>query len=285
MTRRRGYVQTEAMAPLRLGISACLLGQAVRYDGGHKRDPFLAETLGRFVEWVPVCPEVELGLGIPREPIRLEGDPAAPRLVAVKSRRDLTRAMARLARARAEQLARLDLVGYVLKADSPSCGMERVRVHRDRGPARRRGTGLFARTLMERLPLLPVEEEGRLRDDALRASFIERVFAYARWKGAVAAGMTRPRLAAFHAAHEALLRAHDPGACRRLGALVANAGKRSLRAAVADYGAGFVAALRTQVVPTRRRAPGPPAPPAARRSPTARPAASRPAPRRPRSSP
>src|SRR5437899_13059636 len=105
-------------APLRLGISACLLAQAVRYDGGHKRDPFLAETLGRFVVWVPVCPEVELGLGVPREPIRLEGYPAAPRLVAAKSRRDLTRAMTRLAQARAAELARLDLLGYVLKKDS-----------------------------------------------------------------------------------------------------------------------------------------------------------------------
>src|SRR5213080_2301917 len=226
-------------APLRLGISACLLGQAVRYDGGHKRDPFLAETLGRFVEWVPVCPEVELGLGVPREPIRLEGDPAAPRLVAAKSRRDLTRAMTRLARA-----------------------------------------------LMERLPLLPVEEEGRLGDAALRASFVERVFAHARWKGALAAGMTRARLAAFHAAHERLLLANHPAACRRLGALVANAGKRPLRAVVADYGAGFMEALRTQAPPsTRRRAPRRPAPPAPRRSPTGRPAASRPAPRRPRSSP
>src|SRR5947208_30093 len=188
-----------AMAPLRLGISACLLGQAVRYDGGHKRDPFLAETLGRFVEWVPVCPEVELGLGVPREPIRLEGDAAAPRLVAASSRRDLTRAMTRLARARAAELARLDLVGYVFKKDSPSCGMERVRVHGGGRPLRR-GTGLFARALMERLPLLPVEEEGRLRDAALRASFIERVFAYARWKGALAAGMTRRRRAAFRPA-------------------------------------------------------------------------------------
>src|SRR2546427_3898035 len=262
------------MAPLRLGISACLLGHEVRYDGGHKRDPFLAETLGRFVEWVPVCPEVELGLGVPREPIRLEGDAAAPRLVAAKSRRDLTRAMTRLARARAAELARLDLVGYVFKKDSPSCGMEGVRVHGG-GRPRRRGTGLFARALLERLPLLPVEEEGRLRDGALRARFIERVLAYARWKGAVAAGMTRRRLAAFHAAHEPLLRAHDPSACRRLGALVANAGKRSLRAIVADYGAGFMEALRAQApLPTRRRAPRRPAPPAPRRSPTARPAAS-----------
>src|SRR5213078_2011602 len=230
-----------AMAPLRLGISACLLGQAVRYDGGHKRDPFLAETLGRFVEWVPVCPDVEL--------------------------------------------ARLDLVGYVCKKDSPSCGMERVRVHGG-GRPRRRGTGLFARALMERLPLLPVEEEGRLGDAALRASFVERVFAHARWKGALAAGMTRARLAAFHAAHERLLLANHPAACRRLGALVANAGKRPLRAVVADYGAGFMEALRTQAPPsTRRRAPRRPAPPAPRRSPTGRPAASRPAPRRPRSSP
>src|SRR5437867_1578905 len=251
---RRG--RSSLPTPLRLGISACLLGQAVRYDGGHKRDPFLAETLGRFVEWVPVCPEVELGLGVPREPIRLEGDPAAPRLVAAKSRRDLTRAMTRLARARAAELARLDLVGYVFKKDSPSCGMERVRVHGG-GRPRRRGTGLF-----------------------------ERALAHARWKGALAAGMTRARLAAFHAAHERLLLANHPAACRRLGVLVANAGKRPLRAVVADYGAGFMEALRTQAPPsTRRRAPRRPAPPAPRRSPTGRPAASRPAHRRPRSSP
>ena len=146
----------------------------------------------------------------------------------------------------------------------------------------RRGTGLFARALMERLPLLPVEDEGRLHDAALRARFIERVFAYARWKGAVAAGMTRRRLAAFHATHERLLRAHDPATCRRLGALVANAGKRPPRAVVAAYGAGFMEALRTAPPSTRRRAP---APPAARRSPRGRPAASRRAPRRPRSSP
>src|SRR5205823_12948479 len=188
-------------APLRLGISACLLGQAVRYDGGHKRDPFLERTLGRFVEWVPVCPEVELGLGVPREPIRLEGDPAAPRLVAAKSRRDLTRAMTRFARARAAELARLDLVGYVFKKDSPSCGLERVRVHGG-GRPRRRGTGLFARALMERLPLLPVEEEGRLGDAALRARFVERAFAHARWQGALAARMTRARLAACPAPRE-----------------------------------------------------------------------------------
>src|SRR5437867_11014567 len=149
------------MAPLRLGISACLLGQAVRYDGGHKRDPFLAETLGRFVEWVPVCPEIELGLGVPREPIRLEGDARAPRLVAPGSGTDHTAAMDRLVCARADALAGLRLTGFVVKKDSPSCGLERVPVWGRRIAAARTGVGVFTRALMERLPLLPVEEEGR----------------------------------------------------------------------------------------------------------------------------
>src|SRR5207244_9302051 len=173
-----------AMAPLRLGISACLLGHEVRYDGGHKRDPFLAETLGRFVEWGPVCPEVEVGLGVPREPIRLEGDPARPRLIAPGSSRDLTETMARFAHRRVAELARLELSGYVLKKDSPSCGKARVPVHGPKGLRSRRGTGLFAGALMERFPLLPVEEEGRLQDPVHRENFLERVFAYARWRHA-----------------------------------------------------------------------------------------------------
>jgi uncharacterized protein YbgA (DUF1722 family)/uncharacterized protein YbbK (DUF523 family) len=242
---------TTALLPLRLGISACLLGQEVRYDGGHKRDTFLSETLGRHVEWVPVCPEVELGLGIPREPIRLEGDPAHPRLVAPKSGTDLTVAMARLAHARVEQLARMDLCGYVLKKDSPSCGMVRVRVHGLSGMPARRGTGVFAARVMARLPLLPVEEEGRLSDPVLRENFVERIFAYGRWRSALTAGMTRGRLVAFHTAHELLLLAHDPARYRQLGALVAHLRERPLRQVVADYGAGFMAALRTPATPRR----------------------------------
>ncbi len=236
----------------RLGVSACLLGQRVRHDGDHKRDAFLATTLGRLVEWVPVCPEVELGLGIPREPIQLEGHPGAPRLIALESRTDHTRAMTRFARARVEQLARLGLAGYVLKAGSPSCGMARVPVHEARGRSMRRGTGLFARALMERLPLVPVEEEGRLRDPALRRSFVARVFAYARWQRALAAGMTRRRLRAFHAAHAALLLAHDPAAARRLDALVADVERRPFRALVARYGAHLTRALRTPATARRR---------------------------------
>ena len=232
---------------LRLGISSCLLGRSVRYDGQHKRDPFLVESLGPFVEWVPVCPELELGLGVPREPIRLVGDPEAPRLVAERSGTDHTAAMRRFAARRVAELEPLSLDGYVTKKDSPSCGMERVRVHPEKkGPPRRSGVGMFARVLLERLPLLPVEEEGRLHDPALRESFVERVFGYARWKAARAAGMRRGDLVAFHTAHKLAILAHSPAAYRRLGALVAAPGKgtAALARTIEAYGAGFVAALR-----------------------------------------
>jgi uncharacterized protein YbbK (DUF523 family)/uncharacterized protein YbgA (DUF1722 family) len=234
-----------ATAKLRLGVSACLLGRKVRYDGQHKRDPFLVDVLGAFVEWVPVCPEQELGLGVPREPIRLVGASSAPRLVGERSGKDHTEAMRRLAEARVRELATLDLCGYVTKKDSPSCGMERVQVHAGRGgPPRRDGVGAFARVLLERLPLLPVEEEARLHDPALRDSFVERIFAYARWKAAVGKGMRRGDLVAFHAAHELALLAHSPAACRTLGAAVGRMAKGPIRPAVEAYGRGFMAALR-----------------------------------------
>jgi len=236
---------------LRVGISGCLLGQEVRYDGGHKRDPFLTETLGQFVEWVPVCPEVELGLGIPRETIRLEGDPEAPRLRAPKSGKDHTTAMQRLARTRVDTLARQDLVGYVLKKDSPTCGMERVRVYGAGGAPARSGVGTFARVLVERMPMLPVEEEGRLHDPALRENFVERLFAYARWRAFIAERQTRGGLVGFHTAHKLTLLAHAPAAYRRLGSLVARAKERPLPEVLADYGGAFMSALRVRATPAR----------------------------------
>src|SRR5262245_56612618 len=166
---------------IRLGISACLLGAEVRYDGGHKRDAFLTETLGPLVEWVPVCPEVEIGLGVPRDTLRLVGDAASPRLVVQRTGEDLGERMRRYARARTDALASLGLHGYVLKRGSPSCGLFRVRVYRDSGASGGTGRGLFAAALTERFPTMPVEEEGRLGDPALRENFIERVFAAARW--------------------------------------------------------------------------------------------------------
>ena len=230
----------------------CLLGQEVRHDGGHKRDPFLVETLGRWVEWVPVCPEIELGLGVPREPIRLEGTTRAPRLVAPKSGTDHTAAMARWARGRVAALARLDLAGYVLKKDSPSCGMERVRVWGRTGMPVRTGVGAFARVLMDAMPLLPVEEEGRLHDPRLRENFVERVFAYARWRRFLATRPSRGGLVAFHTAQKLLILAHAPAAYQRLGRLVAHAKARPLPEVLAVYGRGLMDALRIHATPRRQ---------------------------------
>jgi uncharacterized protein YbgA (DUF1722 family)/uncharacterized protein YbbK (DUF523 family) len=227
---------------LRLGVSSCLLGERVRYDGGHKRDAFLTDALGPFVDWVPVCPEMELGLGIPRPPIRLVGEAKAPRLVVERTGEDLTAAMRRLARERTGELSGLDIDGYVLKRASPSCGLFRVPVYDEQGARRGEGRGIFAAVLTERLPLLPVEEEGRLTDPAIRENFIERVFASARWRRFVAAGPRVRDLVAFHAAQKFAVLAHSPAHYGRLGRLVAGAGPR-LAPALDAYGALLMEAL------------------------------------------
>ena len=236
---------------IRLGVSACLLGRQVRYDGGHKRDPFLADTLGPFVEWVPVCPEVEIGLGVPRDTIRLVGEAAAPRLVVEKTGEDLTARMQRYARSRARELEALDLHGYVLKRGSPSCGLFRVRVYGRDGVPRANGTGAFARTLVERLPLLPVEEEGRLGDPAIRESFIERVFALARWRAFVSR-RPRPRdLVAYHTAQKFAVLAHSPSHYATLGRLVAAAGGGRPGERLAEYGALLMQAMSVRATRAR----------------------------------
>jgi uncharacterized protein YbgA (DUF1722 family)/uncharacterized protein YbbK (DUF523 family) len=237
--------------PLRVGVSSCLLGEQVRFDGQHKRDDFLADRLARFVEFVPVCPEVELGLGVPRETIRLEGRGGATRLVAPRSGRDLTAAMREYAERRVAALAREDLDGYVLKKDSPSCGMERVKRWNEKGMAPKDGVGAFAAVLLERLPLLPVEEEGRLRDDRLRENFVERLFAHRRSKDLFAGRWTLGQLVAFHAREKLLLLAHEPAAYARLGRLVATAKGRPRADVAREYGEGFLAALAR--LPTRGR--------------------------------
>ena len=169
--------------PIRLGISACLLGESVRFDGGHKRDPFLTETFGPLVEWVPVCPEVECGLGTPRESMRLVRVDAGIRLLTVRTAVDLTGQLQQYSQRRVGELESEDLSGYVLKRDSPSCGMERVKIYGGQGAPAKSGRGIFAASLMERFPTLPVEEEGRLGDPRLRENFVERVFAYWRLRG------------------------------------------------------------------------------------------------------
>jgi uncharacterized protein YbgA (DUF1722 family)/uncharacterized protein YbbK (DUF523 family) len=229
--------------PLRLGISRCLLGEAVRFDGGHKRDSFLTDLLGRYVEWVPVCPEVEAGLGTPREAMRLVGDPEQPRLVTIKSGTDHTQALKAMSSRRLNDLEGLDLSGFVFKKDSPSCGVERVRTYNEHGMPGRKGVGLFARAYVERFPLIPVEEEGRLCDPLLRENFIERVFCYRRWQDLAQSGVSRQAVVRFHTIHKYLLLAHSAQHYRLLGRLVAQAKEYRPKDLVLRYGELFMQAL------------------------------------------
>ena len=239
------------MTPLRIGISACLLGQQVRYDGGHKRDRFLTDTFGLFVEWVPVCPEVEAGFGTPREAMRLVDDDGRLRLVTVKTGVDLTSRMERFAHRRVEQLAAEDLSGYVLKKDSPSCGVERVKVYNQHAVPSRSGQGLFAAALCARYPHLPVEEEGRLSDPRLRDNFVERVFAYRRLRELFASRWTVGSLVRFHTAHKLTLMAHSVVAYRELGRLVATASTAKRSDLEGDYTRRFMTALAALATPRR----------------------------------
>jgi uncharacterized protein YbgA (DUF1722 family)/uncharacterized protein YbbK (DUF523 family) len=227
----------------KVGISACLLGQKVRYDGGHKRDLFLTELFGKFVEWIPICPEIEVGMGVPRETVRLVGKLSHPRMIAEKSGTDWTEAMNRFAAKRLGDIAEKHLSGYVFKKNSPSCGMERVKVYNSKGMAERQGRGLFAAALMSQWPLLPVEEEGRLNDLKLRENFIERVFAYHRWLQACLERKSPGALVRFHTSHKYLLLAHSQRHYRQLGRLVAEVKQRSLAATYEDYGRVFMEAL------------------------------------------
>jgi uncharacterized protein YbgA (DUF1722 family)/uncharacterized protein YbbK (DUF523 family) len=217
----------EPAAKLRLGVSACLLGEKVRFDAGHKQDRWVTDVLGPFVEFVPVCPEVEIGLGVPRESIRLQGTGTHVRLVAPKSGADLTPKMTVYADKRSGQLARQNLAGFVLKKDSPSCGLERVRVYDRQGVPARTGRGLFAAALLDRVPALPVEEEGRLNDPRLRENFVTRIFAHQRWVDLERGGITRARLFRFHEQHKFLLLAHSQAGMRRLGHLLGASGARA----------------------------------------------------------
>jgi uncharacterized protein YbgA (DUF1722 family)/uncharacterized protein YbbK (DUF523 family) len=229
--------------PVRVGVSSCLLGGEVRWDGGHKRDRFLTDVLAPFVEWVPVCPELELGMGVPREPVHLSRASGELRMLGTRSGEDWTGAMTDLAMRRTRELEALDLCGYVLKKDSPSCGMERVKVRTGAGPGKRDGRGLFAAVLIERMPALPVEEEGRLNDAQLRENWIERVFAYRRLRSLFESRWTIGQLVAFHAAHKLQLLAHSTEAYRKLGRVVAHA-KQTPRAELRDhYVDAFMAAL------------------------------------------
>jgi uncharacterized protein YbgA (DUF1722 family)/uncharacterized protein YbbK (DUF523 family) len=237
--------------PLRLGVSACLLGEPVRYDGGHKRNDFLTTALAPFVEFVPVCPELESGMGVPRPTLRLVDGDDGVRLVAPAIATDFTQRMHDFSMARVALLADARLDGYVLKKGSPSCGLQRVSVYGAGAMPRKNGTGLFAQVLTGQLPALPVEEEGRLVDAAIRENFVERIFCHNRFRVLRRRGLSRGALVAFWTAHKLLLRAHNETIYRRLGRLVGELGRQPDAAAYAAFEHDFFAALRTQA--TRRK--------------------------------
>jgi len=228
-----------------LGISSCLLGNAVRYNGGHQLDRFITDTLGKYVEFVPVCPEVECGLGVPRESMRLVGAVENPRLLTIRSGIDHTERMEQWAGSKVKELARENLCGFIFKSKSPSSGMERIRVYRpDNQGYAGTGPGIFARIFMEHFPLLPVEDDGRLHDIQLRENFIEQIFVYKRWRDLTEETFTRKDLIEFHTAHKLLLMAHSITHYREMGKLVARAKEYDPQEFARQYEQSLVSALR-----------------------------------------
>ena len=219
-------------APIRIGVSSCVIGEEVRWNGGHSRQRYLTDMLGPFVEYVPVCPEVEIGMGVPRPTVRLVAEGDGLRMIDPKNDIDWTSSMRRLSRTRSSELADAGLHGFVLKKDSPTCGVFRVRIYTDSG-VERNGQGLFATALIQRMPHLPIEEEGRLNDARIRENFVVRIFAYRRLKDLFRPRWTVGDVVAFHTREKLLLRAHDERGYRELGKLVAGA-KSVPRAAFAD---------------------------------------------------
>ncbi len=236
---------------IKIGISSCLLGNKVRYDGGHKLDRFLSGTLGAFMDYVPVCPESECGLGIPREAMRLEGEADDPRLVTVKTKIDLTSKMKKWAKKRVTELAKEELCGFIFKSKSPSSGMERVKVYGKNGIPAPKGSGLFAREFMDRYPLIPVEDEGRLHDPGLRENFIERIFALKRWRDTGTGNPSAGKLVKFHTENKLLFFSHSEKHYRQMGKIVAQAGKNNIKEVYETYEAMMLEALKLKATPNK----------------------------------
>lgn len=233
-----------------VAISSCLLGHEVRYDGGHKHNGYITQSLSAYFDYLPFCPEAAVGMGIPREPIRLVDTAAGVRALGVKHPElDPTDDLRRYARQIATQLGHV--CGYIFKKGSPSCGMERVKVYGENGHPRSQDSGIYAKVIMEQLPALPVEEEGRLMDPVLRENFIERVFVYYAWQQLVADGLEAGRLVEFHTRHKFALLAHDEVGYRELGRLVADAGKEDIEDLSRRYLQQLMSVLKKRA--TRKR--------------------------------
>jgi uncharacterized protein YbgA (DUF1722 family)/uncharacterized protein YbbK (DUF523 family) len=216
----------------------------VRYDGGHKHDRYITDILGEYLEFVPVCPEVEAGFPIPRETFRLVGDPENPRLVTSRSQVDHTERMLAWAEKRVRELEKENLCGFIFKSDSPNSGLSRVKVYNAKGMAEKKGVGLFARAFTGHFPLLPVEEEGRLNDAKLRETFIEQIFTLKRWREAMACGRSMKNLVDFHTRHKLLVLSHSPAHAKRMGKLVAEGKQTPIGEVCTQYEGLLIETLR-----------------------------------------
>jgi len=238
------------MEKIKLGVSACLLGHEVRYDGGHKLNLFIRDILGQFADFVPVCPETECGLGIPREALRLIGSPENPRLLTRQTQKDVTQQMRDWAEKRLNDLEKEDLCGFIFKKDSPSSGLYRVKVYNENGHPVKNGTGIFAKAFTEQFPLLPVEEEGRLNDADLRENFVESIFVFQRLRELVQKKKTRGALVDFHTRHKLLIMAHSVEHYRIMGKIVAGT-SGTLEETYAEYIRTMAEALRLKATPRK----------------------------------
>ncbi|MBW2120526.1 MAG: DUF1722 domain-containing protein [Deltaproteobacteria bacterium] len=236
---------------VRFAISSCLLGQKVRWDGGHRLDRFILQTLGRHVTFVPVCPEVEYGLSVPREPLHLIGEPDRPRLLTVSTAVDHTGPMTSWARKRVEQLAGQDLWGYIFKSNSPSCGPAGVRVAKERGVTVKEGAGIFARVFMEQCPLVPVEDDRRLHDPGRRESFIESVFVLGRWREVLDGNRSMHGLETFHTRQRLVILSHSPSHCRMMEDLLARGKDLPPKDLFESYQSLLLEALRLKATPAK----------------------------------
>ncbi len=229
---------------IKIGVSACLMGEPVRWNGGHARDRYLTDILGQYVAYVPVCPEVECGMGVPRETLRLVGNPDHPNLVTSKTNVDHTRRMTEWARKRVKELERENLCGFVFKKNSPSSGLYKVPVKNSKGMPEKKGQGIFARVFTEYFPLVPVEEDGRLHDAKLRETFIEQIFTLMRWRETLSRKKSLGNLIDFHSRHKLLIMSHSPTHLKMMGKLVAEGKTLPAEDAFAQYEALLIGALR-----------------------------------------
>ena len=236
---------------VRLGISSCLLGNAVRWNSGHKMDRYLTRTLGQFVDYVAVCPEVEAGFGVPRESMRLVGDADNPRLITFKSKQDHTDQMLNWARKRVRELEKEDLHGFIFKSDSPSSGMIRVKVYTEKGMPVKKGVGMFAREFMAHFPLIPAEDDGRLHDPMIRENFIERIFTLRRWRETIANGKNMGNLVDFHTRNKLLILSHSQKHARLMGKLVAEGKQMSMKDLYSQYERILMEALALKSTPKK----------------------------------